>query len=96
MMDFIGPIRSVVSRWTGEVVLIESSRMRIHRLHGDRAQEEIKKYKYDYTRGWKAGWRGRMMDAGPEQNDYWADGFMDAAADRDKWHFLDCPDHDHY
>jgi hypothetical protein len=60
--------------------------------------EELKKYKTDYNRGWNYSNNSadpsldHLDRKGASEAEY--DGYFDAAASRDKWHLLNCPDHD--
>jgi hypothetical protein len=54
-------------------------------------------YRADYERGWRYAWRPTAtldhLDArGASEAAY--DGYLDAAAGREKWHRLHCADHD--
>ena len=54
-------------------------------------------YRKAYNRGWASGQRGiggldRADDRG--EPEAWYDGYLDAAAGREKWHLLNCSQHD--
>jgi hypothetical protein len=52
------------------------------------------KYKRDYERGWRSTAGLDRADAdGRSDNEAWMDGYLDQAAGREKWHMLNCPDH---
>lgn len=51
-------------------------------------------YRKAYNRGWR--FKGDLSAADEKHytdNEAWTDGYMDQAAGRDKWHLLNCPDH---
>jgi len=52
-------------------------------------------YRKEYSNGWKAGLRGgsRAWENGTATDAY-EDGYLDAAAGREKWHLTHCTNHD--
>ncbi len=60
--------------------------------------DELARYKADYERGWRYSSTSpdpsldHLDRKGARDAEY--DGYLDAAASRDKWHLLRCPDHD--
>ena len=60
--------------------------------------DEITEYRAAYERGWRAGRDGTdgVLDRaiGRGESDGWIDGYMDRSIGREKWHMLNCPDHD--
>jgi hypothetical protein len=56
---------------------------------------ELRRYKDDYIRGWKARGTSVMLRADRRQERHaWYDGHADKADGLEKWHRLYCPDHD--
>lgn len=68
------------------------------------AHTDTPAYRADYERGWLASKRAGQSsnpDYSPLESadlrgerDAWYDGYLDYAASREKWHLLNCPDHD--
>lgn len=75
----------------------------------DRRRELTPEYRKHYNRGWRTstttttgspldnadGRLHRDADGNWQRGEYdaWYDGYMDAAAGREKWHLPNCPDH---
>lgn len=61
--------------------------------------DQFKEYNQHYSRGWGAS--ARMSSTALERADRkgepnsWYDGYLDHAADREKFHTRDCPNADH-
>ena len=55
----------------------------------------VPEYRRDYQRGWKASERAAEIRESDDRNepDAWHHGYLDYAADREKWHMPNCPDH---
>jgi hypothetical protein len=54
-------------------------------------------YRKDYRKGWRySGSEGATLDHADaiRASDAWVDGYLDLAAGRQKWHRLNCPDHE--
>ncbi len=54
-------------------------------------------YRKAYQRGWSAGVRGAdgALERADDRHDpeSWYDGYLDAAAGRERYHIPNCPDH---
>lgn len=58
--------------------------------------EDTAEYRKAYKRGWASAQRGiGGLDRADARNevDAWYDGYLDAAAGREKWHLRDCEAH---